>query len=166
MKENKQKIEIRIDKYNLDEECSLQPLRFADIALEYEEACKERDNLKLKLEELKAKKDLLIRSKPESFGVTKVTEAVIQSVINADSEVLALEKKYLESKYEANRLGAYREAFQQRKSMIKELGELWIADYYGAPEVKKEVENKKLLNKRIKGMRNKDKVRDKLKEED
>ena len=128
--------DIKVDKFNLDEECVNQSERFCYWAEEYSESVSERDELKNKTEILRAQLDKKIRTNPESYGLEKVTESAISNLIFLDKGYQKLLEEYRESVKSVNILLVAKEAFNHRKSMIEILAKLLLAGYYSVPDTK------------------------------
>ena len=72
---------LEIDKFSLDEEWERQSVLYMEWAERVAEKQLHRDRMKFNLEYVKANLDYQIRSSPEKYGITRVTEASIQNAI-------------------------------------------------------------------------------------
>lgn len=125
--------DLQIDRDSLDEECIRQPVLFDYHAQQLVPLYKERDNLKLAIEQLSAQLDGIIRESASAEG-KKLTEAKIQSEIINNSQYQNLNIKYINICTDTKEREAIRDAFQQKRDMIKLLVELYIAGYWQTTE--------------------------------
>lgn len=131
--------DTRIDPEALDTEWLAQPSLMRRYTAHAAEMKKELDEAKERLEVGKAKIELEIRSMPERFGLTKVTEGAIQSTLILQDDYAALMKGFIDAKYEAEiALGAVR-AMDQRKTALEELVRLFAASYFAGPRVPRDL---------------------------
>lgn len=125
--------DIKIDKYNLDEELIRQPQKFLDFALLWNEAADQKEKMRTRLDLEKAKAELRIR-KELSESEEKITEKVITATVLKDKKVKRANKKYLSAlKYERT-LSDVKTAFRQRKSMLEKLVDLNLMLRFSEPK--------------------------------
>lgn len=122
------KEKLVIDKNNLDEVLMFQADVFYDVSKEFSEAISRRDDAKMKMDQCYADTDLNTRENWD--GDKKPTEKMIESIIQTDPDYQKTYTDYLKAKNEADQWLIMKEAFQQRSSMIKTLGDLYIAGYW------------------------------------
>jgi hypothetical protein len=131
------KEDLKIDKYALDEEWLKQPTLFINWAEEFVEAQADRDRKKEQLDLIKAELDNIIRSEPEKFGLTKVTEGAIQNIILTEGSYRDAQDKYLTAIKQAKILDVAKEAFDHKKKALENLTQLFLAGYFANSEIMK-----------------------------
>ena len=128
--------DMEIDPSILDVECLDQPqlvMKYSRIASDAE---LEMDNLKEKLELVKAELDNKIRTNPEDFDITvKVTEAVVANTILMDDRYKKAMKDFLEAKHELKIVSGATKAVDHRKSMLENLVKLHGQQYFAGPNI-------------------------------
>lgn len=127
--------DLKIDHNSLGFECLDQPSKFFKWAEELSRFNWERNDVKKKIATTRATKDMEIRRNPKEYGLEKVTEAAVQSLLDQDEEVKALEEDYIYTQYLVDILTAAKEAFLQRKSMLESLVSLYISGYFSEPRI-------------------------------
>ena len=150
--------DISINKYKLDEECISHSSLYARYGNMQVEAKTNLNNAKDRLELVEAERNLAIRKELADLG-TKATEAMINSLLVADSEVIKAKKEVRNAEDIYASLTVALQAFEHRKSELDNLVKLYCAGYYSVPstgEVKKNINEqtsnavRKNLNKSIK----------------
>jgi len=136
------KEDLAIDQFRLDYEWKRQASLFAEWGEKEAEAQFERDKLREKLDLTKAELDIAIRSNPTSFGLDKITEGAIQSKILQQPEYQEANEKYLQSVRDAKVMGVAKEAFEHRKKGLEKMTDLYLANYYAEPYIRKEAKEK------------------------
>ena len=126
---------LEIDKSNLDEEIVHQPSLFSEVAEAHANAISVRDSLKEELATLDASLANELRKKIEKGG-ERATDARVQSATQQDKRHIKASNKYLEAKKEADILLALKESFQMRSYMIRDLAQLYSAQYFESTSVK------------------------------
>ena len=111
--------DLEINKHKLDEELIRQPQLYMEWAIKAVDATVEKEQLKNKLEIVKAIADKEIRQDPQKFGIEKITESVIKSAIALHPEVEKYNKKYLDSLKNEKVLNEAKIAFHQRRKMLE-----------------------------------------------
>jgi hypothetical protein len=96
---------------------------------------KEQDLIKEEIDLVKATLDKKIRTDPEKYGITKITETVVFNTILADEEYQKVIKKSLEKKFEVKTCQGAVNAIEQRKSMLEALIKLHGQQYFAGPSV-------------------------------
>jgi hypothetical protein len=122
---------LAIDEDDLDSGLVQQPDLFYHVSDGFSTAVSIRDGVKLELEELKAEMDQSIRaavarareglSDAELKTRDKLTETGLQNQIQGLPKVKELERKFLQSKYQADRWEALKNSYQQRSWALREL---------------------------------------------
>ena len=122
--------EIIVDRFNLDRECAVNGERVIYWGGKWAEAEMEKERSKKRFEEIKAELDLMIRKDPGSFGLEKITEAAINSLIPMQKAYQDAYENRIESEFLCKKLGMVKEAFLQRKDLILAEIKLFLSDYY------------------------------------
>lgn len=125
------KKDLQIDSNDLDTCCLRQPILFDMYSQKLIPLYKLRDEIKLEIESFSAKLDGLIRESASAEG-KKLTEAMVQNEIVRNIQMNALQQKYINICSEVKEAEIIKEAFQQRKDMLKIITELYIAGYWGS----------------------------------
>ena len=126
--------EVSIDKFALDEALENQPDLYLYWAEEHVSAMAERNALRRELlEEVRPKLELEVRTDIKKYvpGVDKVTEGTVSAAILLQPEYVKLNRQLDDANNRVNDLSAIRDTFDQRRSSLKYLVELWTRDYYG-----------------------------------
>ena len=131
---------LKIDKLSLDDEVERQPSLFYEVSEAYAEAVGERDDDKETLAIIDAELDAQARNSKE-----KITEAQVKSYIQTNSEHQIAFDTWLESKKLADRLGALKEAFQQRSYMLRDLVSLHNSNYFEESSLRSNASEDKLV---------------------
>lgn len=127
--------DLKIDPNDLDNACIQQPVLF-DIYSQYlVSLTKFRDELRLSLDQTSARLDGLIREAASAEG-KKLTEAMVQNEITRNLQYEDLQHKYLNACVEVEEMKAIKDAFLQRRDMLKLLTEQYISGYWGTVETK------------------------------
>ncbi len=129
------KDDLKINKYELDEEWLKQPTLFINWAEEFVDAQADRDRKKEQLDLVRAELDNAIRSEPEKFGLAKVTEGAIQNIILTEGSYRDAQDKYLTAVKQAKILDVAKEAFDHKKKALENLTSLFLAGYFSSSEV-------------------------------
>ncbi len=127
--------DLDIDKDRLDFESIDQPKRFFKYAKAEAGAEKGRRNLKRKTSVKRAELSLSIRANSEHYGLGKVTDAAIMSVLEIQPEVEELENELNEAIYQSDIYGAAKNAFEERKTSIENLVKLYNQGYWSRPKM-------------------------------
>lgn len=125
--------DIRIDETALDIEWLRQPelmYKYASLAVE---ARMNMDLEKEMLELVRAKLDKEIRENPEKFGISKLTETVVQNIIILQDEYREQNKKYLDAKYNYEILKVVVDSLNQKRDALENLVRLFGLQYFSGP---------------------------------
>jgi len=133
--------QIKIDKYALDISVAEQPQLFVNCAGLSATASKLRDFLEKVYEEEKAEMDLAVRSNPQGFDLEpdtkgKLMETAIKSKVILDTRVAESYHNFIEGKEYAKLLNGVVNAFDQRKTMLRLEGDLWLGEYYSNADIR------------------------------
>lgn len=127
--------DIEIDETALDVEWLEQPLLMAKYCRHMAEARLGMDLAKEALEVERATLDKEIRSDPEAFEISKLTEATVQNAIVTGQSYQSKMKKYITAKYEYEIAQAAVRSVEHRKSALENLVRLHAASYFAGPSV-------------------------------
>lgn len=126
--------DINIDPNSLD----LEWLGQASLMLKYcQHAEKVRRDVDLKKEKLDIKRaelDKGIRTDPEKYNISRISEGAIANAILLDPDYQKLSSEYIDAKYESNMASAAVRAFDQRKSALENLVRLHAQQYFAGPK--------------------------------
>lgn len=125
---------FEIDETQLDREWINQPRMYYDYASQLAEAKLALEETKVDLDVVRADLDLHIRSKPDEYGLEKVTEKTIESAIMQQSEYTAELKKVRRAKHEVDLLNAAVQALDHRKHALQNLVSLHGQQYFATPK--------------------------------
>ena len=122
---------LAIDESQLDREWLEQPENYAEVAEEVADAKLVYDNLKIKFEKLKGERAIDIRTKPTEFGIkVKLTNDIVDNQLVTLPELVKLQMRLNKARYKLNKLQGAEIAWQQRKSALTKLTELYVTGYY------------------------------------
>ena len=127
--------DLKIDQSELDECCLRQPVLFDNYTQNLASLYKKRDEIKLAVEQMSARLDGIIREAASAEG-KKLTEAMVQNEITRNLQYADLQQKYANICSDVKEAEVIRDAFQQRRDMLKLLVELYIAGYWASVETK------------------------------
>jgi hypothetical protein len=131
------KSRLRINENDLTRECVLQPLLFEEISSAAASARSDVNRTKEELENLHSKLDLTIRDSPENFGISgRVTENAISNVIVNSKTYREAKDLYLDAMEVSGALESMLRTVEQRKSMLRDLVQLFIFQYYSSENTK------------------------------
>jgi hypothetical protein len=121
---------LKIDRDSLDEDLIQQPMLFYRVSQQLALANARRDKLKREMELLEAETRMSVREDLARHE-EKVTEKQVTEMVNADGDLVALEKRYGTARFQAEQWGAMKESFSQRGYALKELVSLYLGNYFG-----------------------------------
>lgn len=128
------KKDVEINKYKLHEMCEFQSslfLSYSEILADVEHVL---NDLKKQRKIVRATKSLDYRQFPKE-GL-KVTDSVIESLVEIDKDVIAIEDKIVEAQYQVDIYNGVVESFRQRKGMITDLVRLHISGIFSSIDTK------------------------------
>lgn len=126
--------DIEIDTQALDVEWVNQPELVRRYSKEAARLEKLRDQAKEALAQGKARIEMKIRSNPEDYGISKLTENSIASAVLLDPEYQQLSAEYIDAQYEYNVVRGVVQAFEQKKSALENLVKLLGQSYFAGPK--------------------------------
>lgn len=122
---------MKIDKYNLDEEWIAFDEESESTGTNYPEAIHERDTFKNEVfDPYVAELDLEIRNSPERFGLSKLSEKGVQSVIDRDPHFIKHKLKLIDLDRNVNVANSKNIHLSRRGKALENLTKLVLRDYY------------------------------------
>lgn len=128
-----------IDPAKLDLAAATQPDLFFRYAQEYVAARSKAEKRKLRMELCEYRLSLQCRSKPENFGLVRVTDAAVIAAVHTHKDYITAFKSYIEAREEALLLEKAVDAMEQRKRMIEVLITLHGQQYFAGPSVPRDL---------------------------
>ena len=125
---------LDIDEHRLDEEWIEQPKLYGLWARRAAASRRKMDEAKADLELVQAELDLEVRSNPEKFDLSKVTENVVKSAILQDTRYVGAQKKVNDARYDYDVAQAAVSALEHRKYALQNLVSLFLSSYYAEPK--------------------------------
>lgn len=131
------KKDLKIDRYNLEEELIRQPQLYMTWAIKAANATVEKEEAKSALEIAKADVDKKIRNDPKRYGFEdgRATEAAIKLEIAKHPKIKRKNTHYLEALRDEKILTEAKNAFQHRKKMLESLVMLNVQLHFAEPKV-------------------------------
>lgn len=136
--------DIRIDESSLDVEWLDQPVKMLEYSRHAAEMRREMDRAKDALDLSKAELDRKIRTRPEKFGLEKVTEGAVVNAIIAHEDYQNALSDYNDARYENEVAQGAVRAFEQRKSALENLVKLFGQQYFAGPTLPRDLSNERL----------------------
>lgn len=127
--------DIRIDEQILDVEWLEQADKTMTYCIQQADAMRTLEYAKEKLDITKAERDKDIRSNPEKYGISKITETVVENTIIIQADYIAANHAMIEAKYEYEMAKNAVKAFDQRKDALEALVKLHGQSYFSGPKV-------------------------------
>ncbi len=127
--------DLTIDPDRLDRNWLDQPKLYFQYAAELADARKTLDQTKAEVDICRAEIDLAIRSDPEKYGISKITETAVATTILLQDSYKRGQNRILEAKHEVDILSAVVAALDHRKSALQNMVQLHLANYYSTPRV-------------------------------
>ena len=122
--------DARLNKMALADEAEIQPTLTDHYGKLFADARATRDRIQVALKLKRAEANLNFRIFPPDN--LKITEAVIEALIDADAGVQSLEAELLTAKEQVYIYEAAMSAMSDKSSMIKVLQSLWSGGYFSA----------------------------------
>ncbi len=136
---NEYEQDLHIDESALDIEWLRQPelmLKYTDLQAR---AKKEVARLKEKVLVVAAEITKAVREDPESYGLDKVTEKGIESVVASEKEYREVLKEQREAQYELDMLYGATTAVDHRRSALENMVKLLGQQYYAGPKAPRNI---------------------------
>jgi hypothetical protein len=127
---------LSIDELALDKEWLGQPNLYLNYATKLADSKRRLDEAKNHLEVVTAELDRSIRLNPVEFGIPKITEGAVSSMISIQSVYQAAQKEVIEAKHEVAIHDAAVTAIEHRKKALENLVTLHLAGYYSEPKAR------------------------------
>jgi len=127
--------DIRIDEEALDIEWLEQASLMMKYARNAADARRELDRAKENFDIVKAEVDKDIRTNPDDYEVTKVTDASVAAAILGTEEYKEASQRLIQAKYEADIASSAVRAVEQRKDALENLVRLHGQQYFAGPRV-------------------------------
>ena len=121
-----------IDEHALHSDCRNQPELFYHIARAVAQARTEHESAKVHLKRISAETELAIRQDAEA-GEVRMTEGRCTAMVLTSEVVQAATRAVLQASSRLEDLIALKEAYVQRKDMLKELVSMYLSSYYADP---------------------------------
>ena len=131
--------DLRIDETALDVECLEQPGLMFTYGRTAAEARFELDNAKENVDVSEALVDGEVRENPGKFGLSKITESAIKSVIMAEQRCVEARSVYRAAKLESDLTTRATIAMDARKKMLELLVQLHGQSYFAGPKVPRDI---------------------------
>lgn len=96
-------------------------------------AKREVDEKRVEMDLLSAQIDKLIRDKPLSFGIDKITEAAVTSTIKRQESYIKFEAEYQEAVYNYNVISTAYNAIREKGNNLSNLVKLHGSNYFAGP---------------------------------
>ena len=124
------------DKNRLDEELVKQPRLYHQYADQLADARRDHEMAESEMKVVEAEVSLLVRRRPDRFGIEKVTEDAVKKTVLLDKRVRQAEKEVILAKHKVDLLSAAVTALDHRKRVLEKLVDLRLADYYAEPRTR------------------------------
>jgi hypothetical protein len=127
--------DLYIDDSSLDAEIAAQPelmMKYCTISAEAQQAM---DIAKEKLEFVRSELDQAIRKSPDTFGIEKITDKVVENTIPLQESYKIASREYIDAKFEFNVAKGAVESCSQRKDALEQLIKLFGLNYFAGPKV-------------------------------
>jgi len=141
---------LRIDEHNLEKEWVWQPSLYYKYATKLADAENRLDEAKADLECTKAELDSDIRSNPDSYGITKVSEKAIENCVPQQEAYQKALEQYQKANHLVRVLKAMVTSLDHRKRALTSLVELHLANYYSEPKLPRDNLSKEALEEQSK----------------
>ena len=122
---------LPIDKYDLEGECVRQVALYEEVSSLAGMARSAARRAKEALDTQSAKIQFLVRDSPEKFGIVgKPTEGSVSNAVARSEQTIASKEYLLDTEERSIALDSLLRTIEQRKSMIRDLVQLFIFQYY------------------------------------
>lgn len=129
----------QIDPSQLDVACVCQADVFYKWAERFVQAKAAAEDMEFALDVYEAKLQMKVRSNPEEFGVSNVTEAAVKAAAKCYSKYIDRAEKCRRARLEAELLSKVVVAMEQRKRMLELLVTLHGQEYFAGPSVPRDL---------------------------
>lgn len=124
------KEDMQVDRFNLEIELERHThmyLKYMELEVEAQDI---RDRLERRVDLIKAEMDAKVRSNPKKYGIEKVSEGAIKSVVIKSQQYQEKEEEYLLAVKRARTLAGVMKGMEHRKRALTELTSLFNSGYY------------------------------------
>ena len=121
---------LSIDKFALEEECRTHAEFYSEVGLAAVQARSAAKKAKDQLDYTKVQVEGLIRAEPDKYGLVKTTEGAISSAVLLSDEVQLVLNEYRNREEIADTLTILQGSVEQRKTMLRDLVNLFVHSYY------------------------------------
>ncbi len=135
---------LQIDLDRLEVEWQAQPKLYYDFAAELAAARRDMRTAENRLPVIKAEAAKLIRTEPDRFGLTKLTEAIVSENVVLQEAVQEAQSELNDEKYRVDMLAGMVTAMDHRKKTLEKEVDLWLANYFASPRASSEVSREKI----------------------
>lgn len=122
---------LAIDQHDMENVCRTHPELFYRVSRELVLAKSRRDQLQQHSKEIEAEVETDLRVAAESRE-GRVTDKAIEALRRGNPEVQRIRRELLDAELEVSRWEALKEAFTSRGFMIRDMIQLYLANYYGS----------------------------------
>lgn len=126
---------VQINEHHLDRECIQLPSDYLKAANLAADRKRDVDEIKNRLEVVEADLSKEIRSKPEAYGIDKLTETAISQTILTQPRYQKVLARLQRAKHEADLAQALVWALEHKKRTLTLLVELHGMGYFSSPKV-------------------------------
>lgn len=127
---------FNIDKSALDEEWSGQPELYNEYAVKLANAKRNLEFRKSQLNVIKAKVALDIRRNPSDYGIPRVTDKIVESLVTVDPKVQKVARLLAKAHHSVDIIQAAVTALDHRKKALEGLVSLHGQNYFSTPRVR------------------------------
>ena len=143
MSESKTYLEIDLNK--LEEEWVEHVNRYHKAAVRLADAHADLAEEKVCSEITEAEVDREVRDNPSKYGIDRVTDTAIKSVVNVDDRVVEQKRKTNKAKHRVDICKADVDAMEHKKRALEKLVDLWRDDYWSTPRETQNNQGKKSM---------------------
>lgn len=142
------KTDLVIHLKRLEQDCASQPTLCEEVASIQADLKGELSRAEWDLEQLRSRRSLEIRSDPDTFGLTKITESAVKDAINTCEDVDEAQRLIADLDALYRKASGLVDAFDQRRSMISNAVSLYTHEYYTVlqPEAEGEAPKRKFTD--------------------
>lgn len=132
---------FQIDLNRLEIEWCRQPRLVLDACLKLADLRQEQDRTKAEVDLQEAELSLDIRKNPSNYGLDKVTEATIASMVVALPSYQLAQRLHRKARHAVDVQQAYVNALDHKKKALESAVQLQLAGYFAAPREPKTADN-------------------------
>ncbi len=140
--------DIKIDETALDVEWLNQATLMLKYARHAAECRMELDKAKEELELTKSELDKEIRSKPEKFGIEKITDKVVENTIPMQPQYKMASKNFINARFESDVAYGAVKAIEARKDALENMGRLLGLQYFAGPKMPRDIHEERVAKQK------------------